>query len=321
MAQRYAIGVDLGGTKIATGLTDLNGKVIARQIIPTQPELGEVGVVQRINGTIRQVMEDANVSKEEVQGIGICCPGPLNPETGVISFAPNLGWRNVPIVSHIVEEFGIPTYLENDANAAALAEYWFGAGVGAKNLLYITVSTGVGGGVILDGDIYRGRDFMAGEIGHTIVQAENGRLCGCGQHGCLEAIASGTAIGKQAREALAAGRESKMRELVESIEKVDTRVVADAAALGDELALEILQRAVTHLGAFIISMLNVLNVDLVVIGGGVSKLGDVLFSGVRNIVEERMADVPAKRTPIVPAETGDNVGLLGAVGLVARSQS
>ncbi len=321
MPGRYAIGVDLGGTKIATGLTNFQGQMLSRDIVPTQADAGVAVVVDQINAAIRRVMASADVTVEEVAGIGICCPGPLDPETGVVVFAPNLRWSDVPIVAYIVEEFGIPTYLENDANAAALAEKGFGAGTDVESLLYITVSTGVGGGIILDNDIHRGKDFMAGEVGHTIVMAEEGPLCGCGQRGCLEAVSSGTAIARQAREAVAAGRGMEMLEAAGSIHNISAKTVADAAANNDPAAQAILDRAFLYLGTFIIGMLNVLNVEKVVIGGGVSKLGDTMFASIREIVEQRMADVPAKQCPIVPAQTGDNVGILGAVGLVVKAEA
>ncbi len=320
MPGRYAIGVDLGGTKIATGITDLSGNMVARRFVATDAASGEAVVIARIMRSIHDIIKEAKVSNEEVAGIGICCPGPLNPETGVVIFAPNLGWNHVPIVAHIVEEFGIPTYLENDANAAALAEKWFGAGRDVQSLLYVTVSTGVGGGIILNGDIYRGRNHMAGEIGHAIVQPEGGERCGCGQYGCLETIASGTAIGRRAREVVQAGGGQRMLELAGSSEAITARTVADAAADGDADAKAVLERAFLYLGTFIVNMLNVLNVEKIVIGGGVSKLGESLFVPVRRVVDDKMSDVPAKYTPIVPAETGDSVGILGAVGLVVKAE-
>ncbi len=319
MPARYAIGVDLGGTKIATGITNFSGNILARRFVPTHASEGETAVIARIKESIRHIMDDIDASLEEVAGIGICCPGPLNPETGVVIMAPNLNWSHVPIVSHIVEEFGIPTFLENDANAAALAEKWFGAGQDVDSLLYITVSTGVGGGIILNGDIYRGRNHMAGEIGHAIVQPEGGVQCGCGQYGCLETISSGTAIGREAQNVVAEGGGQRMAELAGGIDGITAKTVADAAAEGDPDAEAILERAFMYLGTFVVSMLNILNVEKIVIGGGVSKLGDNLFEPVRRVVGEKMSDVPAKYTPIVPAETGDNVGILGAVGLVVKS--
>lgn len=317
MPGRFAIGVDLGGTKIATGIADLDGAILARRIIPTEPSLGIDGVLRRITGSVREVMGEIGVTTQELEGIGICCPGPLNPETGVIVFAPNLGWRNVSVVSYMVEEFSVPTYLENDANAAALAEKWFGAGRDARNMLYVTVSTGIGGGLIVDGDIYRGRDYQAGEIGHTILDM-NGPVCGCGQRGCIEALSSGTAITKRAQEVWDSQRPTLMRQLVHSREELTPRIIAQASERGDKEARAILHQAFLHLGTFLIGMFHVLNVDKVVIGGGVSKMGDLFFQSVRKVVQERMTDVPAKHTPIVPAETGDNVGILGAIGLVVR---
>lgn len=319
MDPRYAIGVDLGGTKIATGLADRQGRILARQIVPTLAPQGADAVIRRIVETIHRVLADADIRREAVAGIGICCPGPLDPETGVVFLAPNLNWRNVPICDRLAAEFGLPVKLENDANAAALAELWFGAGRGASSLLYMTVSTGVGGGIIFDGEIVHGRNFTAGEIGHTIVMAKDGYLCGCGQRGCLEAVASGTAIANAVRRAAAAGRHTEALSLAAHPGEIDAKVVAEAAARGDAVAQEALDEAFLYLGTFIVSMLNVLNMEKVVIGGGVSKL-DAMLPALRGIVAERMAEVPARDTPIVAAETGENVGVLGAVGLVLGSQ-
>ena len=320
MEARFAIGVDLGGTKIATGLADRHGKILARQIVPTIASEGAEAVIRRISETIHRVMADSGVRRETVVGIGICCPGPLDPETGVVFIAPNLNWRDVPICDRLAAEFGLPVNLENDANAAALAELWFGAGRDVSSLLYMTVSTGVGGGIILDGEILHGKNFTAGEIGHSIVMARDGHLCGCGQRGCLEAVSSGTAIANAVRRAAAAGRPTGVLALVNDLSDIDAKTVAEAAAKGDAVAQEALDEAFLYLGTFIVSMLNVLNIEKVVLGGGVSKL-ETMLPALRAIVSERMAQVPARNTPIVAAETGENVGILGAVGLMLGTQA
>ncbi len=319
MSRKYVVGVDLGGTKIATGLGNMEGDLLAVRIIPTQASLGVDGVIERIYSTIYDVLEEAGADIDELYGIGICSPGPVNPKTGMIALAPNLGWENVPLVQLIAKEFPVPVFLENDANAAALGELWFGAGRGVENLLYITVSTGIGGGIVLGGKIYRGRNFMAGEIGHAIFDANSPVQCGCGQYGCIETLASGTAIARIARERIQSGEESMIRSMVDNLDEVDVRIIAQAEEKGDKLAKDVLDNAVRNLGLFIASLLNILDVDRVIIGGGVSKLGSRLFDGINDVIVKNMADIPAKNTPIVPSQTGDNVGILGAIGLVFES--
>ena len=188
-----------------------------------------------------------------------------------------------------------------------------------ENLLYITVSTGIGGGIVLGGKIYRGRNYMAGEIGHAIFDANSSVKCGCGQYGCIETIASGTAIARIARERIQAGEKSMIPTMVDNLDEVDVRIIAEAEKQGDKLAKDVLDTAIRNLGLFIASLLNILDVDRVIIGGGVSKLGPRLFDGINQVIAENMADIPAKNTPIIPSQTGDNVGILGAVGLVLES--
>ena len=192
--KKYILGVDLGGTKIATVLTDLSGKILERVEVPTEASKGQDVVIQNIIQSVDMVLAETGVSTDEVIGLGIGSPGPLDRKTGVVLEAPNLGWKNVPIRDILQERYNVPVYLENDANAAGLAEQKFGAGRGRDYVLYVTVSTGVGGGIILGGRIYDGAHGIAGEVGHITIDAD-GPACNCGGIGCLEAFASGTGLG------------------------------------------------------------------------------------------------------------------------------
>ncbi|NPV54010.1 MAG: ROK family glucokinase [Firmicutes bacterium] len=315
--KRWVIGVDLGGTKIAFGVMDAEGNIAARLTRPTLPGEGVGPVISRISGGITEVMATLGIAAGDVRGIGIGSPGPLNPVSGVVIFAPNLKWHNVPVKDMVEAELGIPVYLENDANLAALGELRFGAGQGAKNMIYITVSTGIGGGIIINGDVYSGSTFVAGEVGHTIIKPD-GPQCGCGQYGCLEAMASGTAIARMAREAIAAGEKTMIREIAGGDAGVNAEVVARATLAGDGVALAIIREAATYLGLGVTNLVNILNPEVVVIGGGVSRIGDMLFDTVRTTVRERAVEGAREAVRIVPAQLGSDAGIVGAATLALK---
>ena len=199
MDKKYVVGVDLGGTKIYTALVNLDGEIVKEITVKTEAEKGEKSVMEKILNTIDNVLE--NIDLDEVRAIGVGSPGPLDVEKGLIVYTPNLPFKNFDIVGPIKEKYNIDTYLDNDANVATLSEFMFGAGKGSKNMVFVTVSTGIGGGAIINGNIYRGSTSNALEIGHITVM-QGGPRCGCGNTGCAEALASGTAIGKRAKEAL-----------------------------------------------------------------------------------------------------------------------
>lgn len=311
------MGVDVGGTKIATGVCDAQGRVVSRNVSPTRPGEGVSAVIDRMVFSVHQAAAGAGIRPDELQGIGMCCPGTVDPASGRVIVAPNLGWTGIDAVAPFIEAFGLPVFLENDANVAALAELRFGAGRGSRFLIYITVSTGVGGGVIADGKIYHGAHFAAGEIGHTLVVSEGGRLCGCGRHGCLEAYASGTAIASRAVEALRGGGSSLVLELAgRDLSRVSSSLVAEAARQGDSLALSVLAEAVHFLGVGVTNLLNLFDPEVVVIGGGVSRLGDALFEPLRRAVREKALPPASVTARIVPAELKEDVGIIGAASLV-----
>ncbi|AZR72241.1 transcriptional regulator [Anoxybacter fermentans] len=319
MNKKYVIGVDLGGTKILTAIADMEGKILNRVRVDTGADEPAENVIGRIIKTVNEVMEQVGATKDEVLRIGVGSPGPLDIEKGVVLFSPNLKWHNVPIVSMMEEELGLPVVLENDANAAALAEYTFGAGKGAEHMIYMTISTGIGGGVIINGQLLHGVGSAAGELGHhTIIP--DGPQCGCGNYGCLEALASGTALGRYGREAVLSGEETLMREMVNSPEKVDGSVVTRAAEAGDKVALEIVDRVATYIGIGIANMINIFNPAKVVLGGGVIKAGHLFYDKILKTVEERALEAPRKQCEIVFAELGSDVGVLGAIAVALKDK-
>ena len=314
--EHIVIGIDLGGTKISTALADSAGTIIAHDYRETHATAGQKAVIERMLGGARQVMAQAGVTQTQVAAVGIGAPGPLDIEAGVVVAPPNLpGWDRVPLKRLIEDELGIATFLENDANAAALGEFRFGAGRGAEHMIYVTVSTGIGGGLILDGKLYHGASGMAGEIGHVTI-IPNGPRCGCGNRGCLEALASGTAIARQARERVARGVPTLIADLAGGTpERITAKLVAEAANQGDKEAQEILAEAMNYLGIGMANLVNLFNPQLIVIGGGLTNIGEPLFGPVRRVIARRAFRTPARVVQVVRAELGDHVGVLGAAAV------
>jgi len=315
-SEDLVVGIDLGGTKISAGLVGESAQIMTRDYRETRPGEGEDAVIARMVEAARSVMRDASVTASQVVAVGVGSPGPLDIEAGIVLGAPNLeGWEYVPLKKRIESTLGIPTFLENDANAAALGEHRFGAGRGFAHMIYVTVSTGIGGGLILDGKLYHGVDGMAGEIGHTTILA-NGPLCGCGNRGCLEAVASGTAIARRARESVASGVPTTMTGMVEGDpRRITAKIVADAAQQGDPEARRILIEAMNYLGIGMANLVNLFNPQLIVIGGGVASIGDELFDCVRRAIARHALPAPKRSVQVVPAELGSDVGVLGAAAV------
>lgn len=306
----HAVGVDVGGTKILTGLVTDAGEVVRRHRIHT-PQEGPEAVADAIADSVSHVL--AGLPRVEVCGVGVGVPGPLNPETGVVYQPPNLrGWDTVPLGDLLSARIALPVRLENDADAAAIGEWWAGAGRGVSDLVYITVSTGVGGGIIVAGSLVRGVSGTAGEVGHMTIDPDGPR-CHCGNTGCLEMLASGPAIARMAADAIRAGRSTTMLDLAGGDpDSVTAKTVADAARAGDPLAGEIYERAGTYLGIGIANLLNLLNPARIIIGGGVSKAGSLLFDPARRTARQRAFERPARDAEIVPAGLGDDAGAIGA---------
>lgn len=315
MAEQAVLGIDLGGTKIAAALIDQNYQILWEDKIPTEASSGVEGVVSRMVELFKRASAHA-----KIEAIGLGIPGPLDLRKGLVIKAPNLGWQNVPITAMMEKATGVKIYLENDANVAALGEQVFGVGKGVSDLIYITVSTGIGGGFVVNNRLIQGRDGGAGEIGHIIVE-DDGPQCGCGQHGCLETVASGTAIARMMKERLSQGAKSTALEMAGGdIEKVDTVMIAKAAQAGDALAKEVIAIAVEHLGKAVATMVTLFNPGMIIIGGGVANIGDLLFEPVKAAVNARTFAAFATDLPIVPAALEGRAGVLGAAA-VAHQQT
>jgi glucokinase len=310
------LGIDLGGTKIVAGLVDREGQIVASHHCQTEAQEGQDAVVHRLVEAAAQLLTAEGISRHQVAAIGVVAPGPINARSGVVTLPPNLpGWHDVPLAELIQEELGLPTRLENDANAAALAEHRFGAGRGSEHMVYVTVSTGIGGGFILGGRLYTGATGGAAEIGHTTVLA-SGPLCGCGNRGCLEALAAGSAIAREARERVQRGVATLIADLsAGDLENISAKLVAQAAEQGDWEAGDILNQAMAYLGLGMANLVNLLNPELLVIGGGLTKMGERLFGPVRRAIDLRAFATTARAVELRRAQLGDDVGILGAAAV------
>lgn len=312
--QRLIVGIDIGGTKIDAGILDTSGKILKKTRIYTEAHEGLNAVVQRIYNAIDMVIEDI---KSPICGIGIGVPGQVDVKKGIVLFAPNMGWKNIEIRRLIQERYNLPVEIENDANCGALAEARLGAGTGANSLVWITVGTGIGGGIIIDGKLLQGANFAGGEIGHMIIK-ENGHICGCGNRGCLEALAAGPAIIRQMKGKIATGTQTTILKMIDNdLNKITVEVIAKAADLGDNLSLKVLNRAGEYLGLGVVNLANILNPEVIIMGGGVMEVaGHHLLNIVKNIVWKRALAQASNSLNIELATLGDNAGLIGASLLI-----
>ncbi|WP_125153887.1 ROK family protein [Clostridium rectalis] len=310
MGGKYVIGIDLGGTKINCALSDFKGDIISQSIISTKAYKGEEGVVNRIIGCIDNIIFDAKVDIYDIVSIGIGSPGPLDYKKGVIITTPNLPFKNFNIVQPISNKYNIPTYLDNDANVAALGEYVFGAGKNTNNMVYVTVSTGIGGGAIINGNVYRGNTSNALEVGHMTINP-NGPKCNCGNYGCAEALASGTAISKNAKKIVEQGKKTTLVKY----DKITSYEVFKEAKKGDYESLKIVNESLNYLGICIANIVSCFDPELILIGGGVSKAGDIVFDKVREVVNKRCFKTLSKSCRIDKAGLETDAGVKGAIAL------
>jgi len=344
------VGVDIGGTQIRTAVLE-GAKLRSRVSIPTGADPTPDRIIPRVFGAVQQALNEAQVPLDQLAGIGVAMPGPLDNRTGVIYSPPNLpGWNAVPLHDIFYNHFKIPIFIENDAHTAGLAEYMFGAGRGSRIMVYLTISTGIGGGVIIDGKIFEGASGTAGELGHMSIDWQ-GERCNCGNVGCLEYLASGTAIARYANEAIAAGQGAELlafastmlehtatvpdlaalpiqdpntRPLedfddlsgeIESL-RVNARTVARAAEAGIPLARAIITKAAEALGVGLVNIIHIFNPEIIILGGGVTMVGPMLMEPALRVVQEHTMKAPYDAVRIVEAQLGTNVGLIGAGALI-----
>lgn len=316
---RHVLGFDLGGTKFAYGIVREDGAVIASGRVDTLADQGPAQAVRRAAEAAREMLAKAGLRPTDLMGVGIASPGPLDIARGCVDGSPNLpGWTGYPIAGEIGDAFGLRARIDNDANAAAVGEFRFGAGKGFPNMVYVTLSTGIGGGVMVDGRLMRGANGNAAELGHLTLDIK-GPACPCGGRGCFEKYASGTAIAHRARAALAAGRASSMAALAGGADKVTSHHVLQALGQGDTLAKEIWDETLEYLGRGFAVIINTFNPDRIVVGGGVTAAGDTLFAPLRQKALGYAFPRLAAVCSIVPAGLGGDVGVVGAAACALES--
>ena len=312
------IGIDVGGTNVKIALVDKSGKIIYSNSVPTYAKMGYEYTVNNIKQAIKDLMKETNTTAKDIDGIGFDFPGQVDYKTCVVKLAPNIpGWVNVPIAQMIEEEFHIPTRIDNDVRCAALGEMKFGAGQGCENFVCITVGTGIGSGLVVNGQLVRGASNAAGEIGHIKLQMKDGLICGCGDTGCLEAYASGPSIVAMAQDYIKGGKSTKFREMAAAEGgEITPYMVAKAAEAGDPVAKRIFAIVGEYIGIGLTSVINLLNPEKVIIGGGVAEAGDLLLDPIRKTIKERAMVVAGSAVEIVPAQLGNSAGVIGASMLI-----
>src|SRR5690242_13970175 len=317
-ASEWAIGVDVGGTKVAAGFVDAQGEIHQHTRVPMNSRGTAEEGLAAVTGAIDELLKLSSEANSAPRRIGICAPGPLDPRTGVVLNPPNVTcWRDYPLAAEIARRYGGPVKLENDAKSAGLAETLWGAGRGHRNVFYACIGTGIGAGILFGGRIYRGRTGAADEAGHMVIDY-HGPLCGCGKKGCIEALASGTAIGKRARARLTEqpARKSAMLDLAGgNIDAVTSEIVGRAYAAGDSLAKEILLETVHLLTIWLGNIVDLLEPDVIIIGGGVAVMLNPFFENIREQLPAWSLNKRCLEIPIVPARYGAEAGIAGGAAL------
>ena len=320
--KHVCIGVDIGGTKIAAGLVDAGGAILTQRRTPMISNSDAASAVARVRSAIETVFAEAekySLDQHSVAGIGICAPGPLDPKTGIIINPPNLPcWRNFPLASEIAQHYGVPVVVDNDANAAALAEARWGAGRGYRNIFYATIGTGIGTGIIFDGHIYHGRTGGAAEGGHMSIDYRGPR-CGCGKLGCIEALAAGPAIARRARAKLAAdssGSSAILGLAGGNLDAVSSEMVGTAYVAGDPLAKQVLHETTELLALWLGNIVDLLEPDVMIVGGGVAAMLSPFFDEVRRLLPDYCVNSRVQEIPLLMAHYGADAGIAGGAALI-----
>lgn len=311
----YRIGIDIGGTFIKAGVVAEDFSIVGTASRPTKPQRPVEAVADDVAATARDAVKAAGLTMEEIVSVGAGCPGTCNPSKGEVEYANNLGFEHVPLVRMLSERLQKPVYIQNDANAAAFGESLAGAARGVKNCVVVTLGTGVGGGVLINGQLLGGVNFAGAEIGHIVIVMD-GEPCTCGRNGCFEAYASVTGLIRQTRRAMREHPESRMWELAPTEEEVNGRTSFDAMRLGDETATAVVEQYIRYLACGVVDMINVFQPEVLCIGGAISKEGETLLAPLREHVEkERYSKHSEKQTRLCRAELGNAAGIVGAAFL------
>lgn len=312
----YNIGIDLGGTFIKAGIVDENNRILAKNMIESHVDTNVDGLCVRMVECARGALEEAGLTFDDINTIGVGVPGAVDAINGVVVYCSNIKFRNTPLAAMIKERTGKPVYIHNDANVAAYGEVVAGAAKGCKNVVVITLGTGVGGGVIIDGKIYSGFNSFGGELGHTVI-VHNGEPCPCGRRGCLESYASATALIKQTRESMKTHTESRLWNICPDISQINGKTAFDAMRTGSKAGAEIVNKYINYLGCGLTNFINIFQPEMLLIGGGISKEGETLLEPLRKIlaVETYGSSMDAPKTKIGVCTLRNDAGTIGAANL------
>lgn len=311
----YNIGIDLGGTNIKTGVVDNDFNIIATSNLKTNLPRSAEEIADSIAQGVRQACKNANITLDEVKNIGIGTPGAANRKTGVVLYSNNLGFDHTDLGGMLKQRLGKTVLIENDANAAAYGEALAGAGKGYENVVVITLGTGVGGGVIIDGKIYSSFNFCGAELGHTVIE-KDGRACSCGRKGCFEAYSSATALIAMTKEAMESDKNSKMWEISNSQGKINGKTAFDGMRMGDKTSEKVVEKYLSYLGTGLVNMVNIFQPEVLLIGGGICKEGETITKPLEKIIaEESYCIDPEQSTKLDVAKLGNDAGIIGAAFL------
>lgn len=309
------VGIDVGGTNIKAGVVDENYEILSLAKCRTEAGRPTEEVLDDIANTVREALEQAGKTLKDVVSIGAGFPGTCNDDTGLVEYANNLGFTNVPVCEELKKRLGVPVFMENDANCAAYGEYLAGALKGSKNCICVTLGTGVGGGILLDGKIFSGINYAGAELGHMVINSD-GIKCNCGRKGCWEMYASVTALKKQTRKAMRSHPESLMWKSYPLIKYVSGKTAFEAKQLGDPVGTEVVENYIRYIGIGVINIINIFQPEIICIGGAISKEGDNLIGPLRKmIIEERYSKYSHKQTIICAAKLANSAGIVGAAFL------
>jgi len=316
--KKYSIGIDIGGTNITVALVTKKGKIVRKDKFPTRPKEGKTKTVNRVLKALDGIMK--RLQSNSIEGIGIGVAGDIDQKRGIVRFSPNLFWKNVPIVRLIKKKFNLRVVVDNDANAAAWGAYILEAGRKAKNLLCVTLGTGVGGGLILNGKIYHGASGSAGEIGHMTLNAQ-GERCRCGNYGCLETYIGSSYIVKKAVTEIRKGEKSLIKKMVGgNLKSVTSETIQVAALKGDKLARRIWKEAGEYLGIALSGVINLLNPEVIVFGGGMAKAGELIFKPMKAEIGKRTFRTPFEKVKFACTKFGEDLGVIGAALLTSQGK-
>ena len=315
MAKDSIVSVDMGGTKILASVVNSKEGIIARVKKPTAPDSPEEKYVEQLSGIVKDVTNTAGVKKKQIKAVTLGVPGSVNPYTGVIGLAPNLGLKNFKVKEKLQAKIPYPVLIENDVNLGAIGIKNFGVGKKAINLLAVFIGTGIGGGLILDGKIYRGSNFVAGEIGHILVDA-GGPVCGCGNRGCFESIASRTAIVNRIIADIKSGKKSVLTEKVKNGERIKSKALANAIKAGDKVVIKRISEGCEVIGGVLASLANFMNFDMIVLGGGMIEAMDkFMMPKIQDALYQHILKASSKGLKVVPSKLGDDAAIWGGIAL------